>query len=56
MLVLRDRIKVKKHHERLAGWKGNIKYMNSVYYFIQLDKTPSITVRLNHEAVEKIEE
>ena len=56
MLVLNERIRVKKTNNRLAGWEGKIKYINNAYYFIQFDKTPLITVMLNHDSVEKAEQ
>lgn len=56
MLSLRDRIRVKSTAKRLAGWEGKIKYVNAAQYFIQFDNTPSITVTVKHEDVEKIEQ
>jgi hypothetical protein len=54
MLFFGDRVKVKDRHHRLAGWKGSIKTCNAARYGIRFDKTPSVTVFLNHDAVEKI--
>lgn len=49
-----DRVRVKKNHRRMAGWKGLIKYTNQVKYGIQFDKTPSLNIMMKHDSIEKI--
>lgn len=49
-----DRIRVKTRSDKLVGWEGTIIYKNNARYGIKFDKTPSITVFLNHDFVEKI--
>jgi len=56
MLTFKDRIRVKNSNHRLAGWEGRIKIINACRYGIEFEKTPTVTVFLNHDTVEKVEE
>ena len=49
-----DRIRVKNNSPKLVGWEGHILLAFPNRYSIQFDKTPTITIMMTRETVEKI--